>query len=65
MMDGQPKSNIAPTFSKRGYNKCSEISNTFLFLFSNEMLVIRAGTHKIHVRKANREDHDQTASKAV
>ena len=26
------------------------------------MLVIRAGIHKMHVRIANREDPDQTAS---
>ena len=26
--------------------KCSKISNTFLFLFSNKMLVFRAGIHK-------------------
>ena len=44
------------------YDKCSKISNTFLFLFSNKMLVIRAGTHKMLVRIANREDSDQTAS---
>ena len=25
------------------YNKCSKILNTFLFLFSNKMMVIRAG----------------------
>ena len=36
---------------------------TLLFLFSNKMLVSRAGTHKMFVRKANREDPDQTASK--
>ena len=28
------------------YCKCSKISNTFLFLFVNKMLVIRAGIHK-------------------
>ena len=28
----------------------------------NEMLVIRAGTHKMLVRIANREDPDQSAS---
>ena len=44
------------------YDKYSEISNTFLFLFSNQMLVIRAGIHKMLVRIANREDPDQTAS---
>ena len=44
------------------YGKCSKISNTFLFLFSNKMLVFRPGIHKILVRVANREDPDQTAS---
>ena len=38
--------------------KCWSVSNTFLFLFSNKMLVIRVGL----VRKANREVPDQTAS---
>ena len=42
------------------HGKCSKISNTFLFLFSNKMLVIRAGIHKMLVRIANREDPDQT-----
>ena len=28
------------------YGKCSKISNTFLFLFLNKMLVLRAGIHK-------------------
>ena len=32
------------------YCKCSKILNTFLFLFSNIMLVIRAGTHRISNR---------------
>ena len=46
--------------------KCSKISNTFLFLFSNKLLEIWAGTHKMVVRKAYGEDPDQTASsKAV
>ena len=36
--------------------------NTFLFLITNEMLVIRAGINKMLVRIANREDPDQTAS---
>ena len=40
--------------------KCSKISNTFHFLFSKKMGVIRAGIHKILVRKANREDPDKT-----
>ena len=42
--------------------ECSRISNTFLFLYTNKMLVIRAGSHEILVRLANREDPDQTAS---
>ena len=44
------------------YGKCSKISNTFLFLFSIKMLIIRAGNHKMLDRKANREDPDQTDS---
>ena len=44
------------------YGRCSKISNTFVFLFSNKMLVIWAGIHKMAVRIANREDPDQTAS---
>ena len=39
------------------YGECSKISNTFLF--SNKMLVTRAGIHKMHVRIANGEDPDQ------
>ena len=45
-----------------GNGKCSKISNIFLILFSNKMLVFRAGIHKFLVRVANREDPDQTAS---
>ena len=45
-----------------GYCKCSTISNTCLFLLSNKLLVIKAGFHKMLVRKTNREDPDQTAS---
>ena len=41
--------------------KCSKILNTFLFLFSNEMLVFRAEIHKMDVRIANREHPDQAA----
>ena len=44
------------------YGKHSKIPNSFLFLFSNKMLVFKAGIHKILVRIANREDSDQTAS---
>ena len=47
------------------YGKCSKILNNFHFLFTNEMLVIRTGIHKMLVRIANREDPDQTASEAV
>ena len=45
-----------------GYGKCSTISNTCLFPLSNKLLVIKAGIHKMLVRKTNREDPDQTAS---
>ena len=38
------------------YGKYSKILKTFLFLFSNKMLVLRAGIHKMLVRIANRED---------
>ena len=48
--------------NKLTYGKCSKISNTFLILFSNKILIFRAGIHKILVRIANREDPDQTAS---
>ena len=44
------------------YGKCTKNSKAFLFLFSNKMLVIRAGNHKTLVRIANRRDPDQTAS---
>ena len=44
------------------YCKCSNISNNFLCLFSNEKLVFMAAIHKILVRLSNREDPDQTAS---
>ena len=44
------------------YGKCSKISNTPLFLFSNKMLVFTAGIHIMLVRISNREDPDQTAS---
>ena len=48
--------------SLKNYDKCSKISNTFLFLFPKKTLVIMAGIHKLLVRRANREDSDQTAS---
>ena len=44
------------------YSNCSNISYTFLFLFLNNLLVIRARNHKMLDRMANREDPDQTAS---
>ena len=37
------------------YSKCSKVSNIFLFLFSNKIIIIRAGIHKALIRKANRE----------
>ena len=46
------------------YSECSKISNNFLF--SNEILLIRSGMHKMFVRIENREDPAQTAySEAV
>ena len=36
--------------------------NSFLFLFSNKILVIRAGIHKMQIRIANSVGPDQTAS---
>ena len=39
-----------------------KFQNTFLFLFSTKMLVIRAGLHKMLVRIANTDDFVQTAS---
>ena len=44
------------------YGKCSKNSNTYLYLFSNTMLVIMVGIHKMLVIIANREVPDQTAS---
>ena len=44
------------------YGKCAKISNTFLFLFSNKIMVTRTGIHKMLVGIAKREDPDQTAS---
>ena len=44
------------------YSKCSKILCSFIFLFSNKMLIFRAGIHKTLVRRANREDPYQTAS---
>ena len=44
-----------PNNQNSNYGKYSKISNTFLFPFSNEMVVI----------KANKKDPDQTASETV
>ena len=47
-------------YLEKCYGKCSKIQSTFLFLFSNKMLVFRAGIHKMRVNIANREDPDQS-----
>ena len=57
-----PDQLVSTKASWSGSTLFSKISNTFLILFSNKMLIFRAGIHKILVRIANREDPDQTAS---
>ena len=42
------------------YGKCSKNLNTFIVLFSNKMLLFKAGICKMLVKIANREDPDQT-----
>ena len=42
--------------------KCPKIYKTFHFLFSNKILVFRAGIHKMLIKVSNKEDPDQTAS---
>ena len=42
-------------------SKCSKTWNTFLFLVSNKIFVIRVGINRMLVRLANGEDPDQTA----
>ena len=44
------------------YGKYSKLLKTFLSLFSNKILVIRDGSHKILEKIANMEDPDQIAS---
>ena len=44
------------------YSKFFKISNIFLILFANKMLVFRVESFKMLVRIANREDPDQAAS---
>ena len=57
--------------SKYRYGKCSKIWNTYLVLFSNKMLVIKVGIHKMLVREQTEKTlirlllPDQTASEAV
>ena len=46
----------------RYLGKYSKTSSTILVLFSNKMLVVKAGFRKMLLRVANREDPDQTAS---
>ena len=36
--------------NNKAYSKCSNVLNTFFLLFSNKMLVVRAGIHKMLVR---------------
>ena len=48
-------STASVVLSCKAFGKCSKISNTFLYLFSSKMLVIRAGIEKMLVRIANRE----------
>ena len=55
-------STLTDNVSHCGYGKWSNIPNTFLSLFSNKMLVIRARINKTLDRIANMEDLDQTAS---
>ena len=43
-------------------SKCSKILNAFRILFSNEILVFKAGIYKMLVRIVNSTDPDQTAS---
>ena len=44
------------------YSKCSKISKTSHFLFSNNMWVIRAAIHRMFDRIAIREGPNQTSS---
>ena len=43
-------------------NHCSKISNIFLLLLSNKVLLFRAGIYKMLVRIANRQDPSQAVS---
>ena len=67
---GARKYNINMNINHFKLNKFSNTSNStinilksrtlILFLFSIKIVVIRAGIHKMFVRKSNREDADQT-----
>ena len=56
--------NIRQGFEKKNvtlttcYGKYSIISNTFLFLLFNKMLLLTAGIHEVLIRIVNREDPD-------
>ena len=52
-------------FTIKTYGKLSKILNVFLFLFSEKMLVFKAGINKMLVRIANMKDPDQNASSDV
>ena len=63
IMDGQKCHNVDLCGFFHFYSVNFQTYQTrFLHLFSNKMLVIRAGTYKMLARIANREDPDQTAS---
>ena len=47
------------------YDKCPKLSTTLIFLFSNEMFVIRVRIYKMPDRIANREDPVPTVSSGV
>ena len=49
---------IHVTLEKLSYSRYSKILNIFLFLFSNNMFVIKAVIHILLVRIANNEDPD-------
>ena len=48
-----------------GYGNCSKFLNTFFFLFSNIMWIIKAGIHKMLFRIANREVPKQTGKTLI
>ena len=52
----------AISIKKIRYGKFSKLSCTFLFLFSNKMLISMAGIHKMLLRITNMEDPDQLSN---